>query len=243
MTAARWYRWSPLKFPLNLQLKPCEIWLRRKKKFDAGVVTRRAANSSPERASSIPPGTARSHGAIPWPPGAGGYWASKLKTVAGINRNVRIGKGMLSQGRSQFGGGDRLTHVTLRMFRDVGQQTDDRGGEALAAHRPRVGQSRRIRCPDDRFGVAEGVVQGGQKLVAGQLARRRFRRHGCQLRRQEFPALEVGHEAVRATRNMQNVERHRCQAVRGGPQARRWQARGVLSQVLTRHLHLREHGQ
>src|ERR1017187_5333455 len=54
------------------------------------------------------------------------------RAVAGINRNVRIGKGILSQGRSQFGGGDRLTHVTLRMFRDVGQQTDDRGGEALA---------------------------------------------------------------------------------------------------------------
>src|ERR1035437_5353033 len=45
-------------------------------------------------------------------PGPGGCCASKLKTAAGINRNVRIGKGMLSQARGQFGGGDRLAHVT-----------------------------------------------------------------------------------------------------------------------------------
>jgi len=92
----------------------------------------------------------------------------------------------MGQDRRQLGGHDRLAHVTLRMFRDVGKQADHGGGQALTAHRPRVGKRRRVRRPDNRFGIAEGVVQGGQKVLAGRLSRGFFRRHGVQLRRRQF---------------------------------------------------------
>src|SRR4249920_3163423 len=46
-------------------------------------------------------------------PGAFVCCASKLKTVVGINRSVRIGKEILSQHRSQFCCGDRLSYMPL----------------------------------------------------------------------------------------------------------------------------------
>jgi hypothetical protein len=128
---------------------------------------------------------------------------------------------LITLGQEYFRGGDGLTHVALGMFRDVHEQSRNRGGQMFSADRASFLQGRvgRAELSNALGGQREGLGKFLEERVGGNFPAA-FALQGRELLLIQRPAFGIGEQAVHAACNMTELECDRWQAVRGGGKLR-----------------------
>jgi hypothetical protein len=103
--------------------------------------------------------------------------------------------------------------MALCMLGEVRQEADDCGRQPLAAYFARLVEGCRMDAPDYYFRLAENAIELGEKRVAIS-AGCVFGRYCRELFRGQPSPLHVGHQALRASRDVPHVEAYRPESVR-----------------------------
>jgi hypothetical protein len=130
--------------------------------------------------------------------------------------------------------------MALGMLGDVRQEADDCGWQTLAANFARLGERCRMDAPHHCFRLAENAIELGEKRIAigaGCV----FGRRCPELFRRQLTPLHVGHQALRASRDVPHVEAYRSESMRGCPELVMTQTRGVMRQIFACLLERIEH--
>src|SRR5581483_9470339 len=129
-----------------------------------------------------------------------------------------------------------LPDVALGVFGDVGEESDDGGGEALAAYGARLRERRGVDSANDALGVGEGAVEEREELVAGNAEGALLVVELAELVGGERAALQIGEEAAGAAGDVADVEADGAEAMRSGPKLNGREPLGVLREVFARVL-------